>query len=353
MQLTLAPGFKSPDPNKFDREMYRKYIEDKLPQEQPQMFGLHPNAEIGYLTNQGELLFSYIQQVSGGGSGGAGKSAADEAREKINNFLGQLPPDFVMIEITMRVKEKTPYVIVCLQECERMNKLLQCVRTSLVELEMGMNGQLNMTDAMENLQNCLAMNKVSDGWTKYAYFSKKSLIEWFNDLLARVNQLKEWSEELITPKSLWICGLFNPMSFLTAIMQVTARAGGLPLDDMKLKTDVKNIKDHADIPAAAEEGAFVHGFFLEGAGWEMGRAGEQGYLTEMVLKELHPELPVMHVTAIRTKDVVTAGFYACPVYVTSMRGPTIVFTANLKMESDDFDANKWILAGVALLMAPE
>jgi len=48
--LTLAPGFKSPDPLKFDREAYRKYIEEKLPAEQPQMFGLHPNAEIGYLT---------------------------------------------------------------------------------------------------------------------------------------------------------------------------------------------------------------------------------------------------------------------------------------------------------------
>lgn len=51
MQLTLAPGFKSPDANKFDRDMYRKYVEEKLPTEQPQMFGLHPNAEIGYLTN--------------------------------------------------------------------------------------------------------------------------------------------------------------------------------------------------------------------------------------------------------------------------------------------------------------
>jgi len=114
----------------------------------------------------------------------------------------------------------------------------------------------------------------------------------------RVGQLKDWSEELITPKSLWVCGLFNPMSFLTAIKQVTARAGGLPLDDMHLKTEVKNIKDHADIAAPAEIGAYVHGFFLEGAGWEMGRSGEEGYLTEMILKELHPELPVMHVTAI-------------------------------------------------------
>ncbi len=63
MQLTLAPGFKSPDPVKFDREAYRKYIEEKLPPEQPQMFGLHPNAEIGYLTNQSETLFSTILSV--------------------------------------------------------------------------------------------------------------------------------------------------------------------------------------------------------------------------------------------------------------------------------------------------
>jgi dynein heavy chain len=60
MQLTLAPGFKSPDPLKFDREAYRKYIEEKLPPEQPLMFGLHPNAEIGYLTTTGETLFTTI-----------------------------------------------------------------------------------------------------------------------------------------------------------------------------------------------------------------------------------------------------------------------------------------------------
>ena len=34
-QLTSAPGFKSPDPNKFDREAYRRYIEEKLPPEIP------------------------------------------------------------------------------------------------------------------------------------------------------------------------------------------------------------------------------------------------------------------------------------------------------------------------------
>jgi dynein heavy chain len=92
------------------------------------------------------------------------------------------------------------------------------------------------------------------------------------------------------------------MSFLTAIMQVTARAHLLPLDDMCLRTDVLNTKDVDEMPGMPESGAYCHGFFLEGAGWEYGRGGEQGYLTDMVLKELHPELPVMHVTAIRLHE---------------------------------------------------
>lgn len=61
----------------------------------------------------------------------------------------------------------------------------------------------------------------------------------------------------------------------------------------------------------------------------------------------------MHVTAVRRQNQITVGMYECPVYVTTMRGPTYVFTAGLKMESDDSDPNKWILAGCALLMAPE
>lgn len=139
------------------------------------------------------------------------------------------------------------------------------------------------------------------------------------------------------------------MSFLTAIMQVTARRDGLPLDDMNLRTDVTNIKDPAEILENAENGAYIHGYFLEGAGWEMGRGGDQGYLTDMQLKDLHPEVPVMHVTSVQTKDVIKDGVYQCPVYVTGARGATYVFTAGLKMESEDTDANQWILGGVALL----
>lgn len=55
------------------------------------MFGLHPNAEINYLTNIGEDLFSTILSCTGGsgGGGGSGKDAA--VKEMIERFLEILP----------------------------------------------------------------------------------------------------------------------------------------------------------------------------------------------------------------------------------------------------------------------
>jgi len=67
-----------------------------------------------------------------------------------------------------------------------MNTLLSTIRISLNELDSGLKGQLNITDAMEGLSNALSFNRVHESWEKYAYFSKKNLVEWFADLLMRV-----------------------------------------------------------------------------------------------------------------------------------------------------------------------
>jgi dynein heavy chain len=77
------------------------------------MFGLHPNAEIGYLTNLGEKLAFTILSCSGG-SGGGGSGKDDVANEKIDNFLSRLPEQFSMFDLQTRAKDRTPYVVVCL-----------------------------------------------------------------------------------------------------------------------------------------------------------------------------------------------------------------------------------------------
>lgn len=71
------------------------------------------------------------------------------------------------------------------------------------------------------------------------------------------------------------------------------------------------------------------------------------------MKELHPKMPVINVISVKTQDLKVVGQYQCPVYVTSMRGPTYVFLSNMSMESEDSDPNKWILSGTCLLMSDD
>ena len=64
----LLPGlFFSPNPTENDFSGYTKCIEENLPKEAPVLFGLHPNAEIGYLSNTTSMLFASIIALRGGG----------------------------------------------------------------------------------------------------------------------------------------------------------------------------------------------------------------------------------------------------------------------------------------------
>jgi dynein heavy chain len=198
------------------------------------MFGLHPNAEINYLTSMCDSVFNTIMNISGKVGGGGG-SIDNQQYNILMDYKNRLPVEFNLNEINSRIKDKNPNVVVCLQECERMNILLGEIKSTLEDLRLGITGALNMSDAMELLSSCLTLNKVPSSWELVAYFSKKLLANWFTDLLERVKQLQEWSaKEIVTPKSLCISYLFNPMSFLTAVMQNTARLDGYPLDNMAL-----------------------------------------------------------------------------------------------------------------------
>jgi dynein heavy chain len=45
---------------------------------------------------------------------------------------------------------------------------------------------------MESLARFINLNLIPAGWDKYAYFSKKSLLDWFIDMKERVTQLVGW-----------------------------------------------------------------------------------------------------------------------------------------------------------------
>ncbi|CAF1004056.1 unnamed protein product, partial [Didymodactylos carnosus] len=346
-ELYLAPGF--PIPPSTDYKGYHQYIDEFLPPESPYLYGLHPNAEIDFLTITSENLFKTVleMQPRDAGALAAGEGQAMTREEKIkvklDEILDRLPDEFPVRELYAKAEEKTPYTVVALQECERMNLLTREMRRSLKELNLGLKGELTITADMEQLQDALFLEHVPAAWTKLAYPSMFGLSLWYSDLLLRIKELELWTGDFQLPAAVWLGGLFNPQSFLTAIMQTTARKNEWPLDKMCLSVDVTK-KTREELGGAPREGAYVHGLYMEGARWDT----QTGQLSEARLKELTPMMPVVFVKAIPVDRRETKNIYECPVYKTKQRGPTFVWTFNLRTKEK---AAKWVLGGVCLLLA--
>ena len=296
-ELLLAPGFNTP-PN-TDFVGYHNYINLHLPTESPYLYGLHPNAEIGFLTATSEKLFKTVFELQPRESGGAasgGISREEKVKTIVDDILDKIPEQFNMHDIMQRVEERTPYVIVAFQECERMNTLMKEMKRSLRELDLGLKGELTISSDMEALSNSLFLDQIPPAWTKLAYASMNGLSAWYADLLIRIKELETWTSDFNLPNSVWLSGFFNPQSFLTAVMQSTARKNELPLDKMCLVCEVtKKCKEEMTQPP--KEGACVHGLYMEGARWDI----NTNAIGESFLKDLYPLMPVMCIKAV-TQD---------------------------------------------------
>ncbi|XP_032944295.1 dynein axonemal heavy chain 11 isoform X2 [Rhinolophus ferrumequinum] len=342
-ELMLAPGFAAP-PN-LDYPGYHQYIEEMLPPESPTLYGLHPNAEIEFLTVTSNILFRTLLEMQPRNalvSDELGQSTEDKVKNVLDDILEKLPEEFNMAEIMQKNTNRNPYVLVCFQECERMNILLQEIRVSLQQLDLGLKGELTLSPDVEAQQSALSYDTVPDTWSKLAYPSTYGLAQWFNDLLLRCRELDTWTHDLALPAVVWLSGFFNPQSFLTAIMQTMARKNEWPLDKMCLTVDVTK-KTKEDYGHPPREGAYLHGLLMEGARWDI----QSGTIVEARLKELTSAMPVIFAKAVPMDRQDTKHTYECPVYKTKRRGPNYVWTFRLKSKEK---TAKWVLAGVALLL---
>ncbi|CAG7784872.1 unnamed protein product [Allacma fusca] len=342
-EIEYAPGF--PAPPSTDFLGYHSYVDQMLPSESPHLYGLHPNAEIGFLTTTSDTLFKTIfelQPRDSGAAGGQSSTKEEKMKQILDDMMDKLPDPFNMQEIQGRAEEKTPYVIVALQECERMNVLTIVMRRTLKDLDLGLKGELTITSEMEDLGNALFMDQVPPVWINRAYPSTLGLGSWYADLLLRARELEAWSNDFLLPPSVWLAGFFNPQSFLTAIMQSTARRQELPLDKMCLQCDVTK-KTKEETTAAPKDGACIHGLFMEGARWDV----LSGSIADSRSKEMYPLMPVVLLKAITQDKQDTRNTYECPLYKTPSRGATYVWTFNLRTKEKQ---GKWVLGGVAILL---
>ncbi|KFO26066.1 Dynein heavy chain 11, axonemal [Fukomys damarensis] len=342
-ELMLAPGFAAPP--YLDYSGYHQYIEEMLPPESPTLYGLHPNAEIEFLTVTSNTLFRTLLEMqprNALGSDELGLSTEDKVKNVLDDILEKLPEEFNIAEIMQKTSNRSPYVLVCFQECERMNILIREIRTSLEQLELGLKGELTLSPDVEAQQTALSYDRVPHTWSKLASPSTYGLAQWFNDLLLRCRELDTWTQDLVLPAVVWLPGFFNPQSFLTAIMQSMARKNEWPLDRTCLTVDVTK-KAKEDYSHPPREGAYLHGLSMEGARWDI----QSGTIVEARLKELTSTMPVIFAKAIPMDRQETKHTYECPVYKNKTRGSTYIWTFRLKSKEK---TAKWVLAGVALLL---
>ena len=139
-------------------------------------------------------------------------------------------------------------------------------------------------------------------------------------------------------------GFFNPQGFVTAMRQEVTRAHkGWALDSVVVHNEMTRLSVE-DITSSPDEGVYVYGLFLEGAGWDK----RNGRLTEPTPKVLFIGVPVVHIFAVNLKGfAVDPRVYICPVYKKPRR-TDLTYITSLSLRSTQHP-DHWILRGVALL----
>ncbi|KAA0703060.1 Dynein beta chain, ciliary [Triplophysa tibetana] len=343
-ELFLCPGF--PAPPDLDFAGYHSYVDGRLPVESPGLYGIHPNAEIELMTATSDDLFRTLLELQPRDSttgDGTTQCIEEKVKSVLDDMLEKLPEEYNLADLMCKTADRNPYIIVCLQECQRMNLLLAEILRSLKELDLGLKGELSLSADMEMLQTVLLYDCVPESWSRLAYPSTKTLGPWFSDVLTQCRELDTWTQDFVFPAVVWISGLFSPQSFFTAIMQSIAQKNKWPLDRMTLSVDVTK-KGKDDYGHPPREGAYIHGLYIEGAGWD----STSGVLSDAVLMDLTPAMPVLYIRAVPTVQQELKNIYECPVYRTKRRGLTYIWSFRLKTRHPPA---KWILAGVALLLS--
>ncbi|XP_066151500.1 dynein axonemal heavy chain 6 [Euwallacea fornicatus] len=356
-------------------QLYRDFINTFPIIEEPDIFGIHENANITYQIKETHRMINTITECQPRAEGDEENISSDQivydmAERIINVVLTKVATENANIYLFKKDdKGRLPSLTTMLtQEIDRYNELLKLIHDSIDQLKKVIKGLVVMPEALEDVYKAFMKNQVPNMWSAKAYNSLKTLASWVLDLTLRLDFIAIWVQSG-HPTSYWISGFYYPQSFLAATLQTHARKYNLPIDELKFDFVVKNvnlnqenIKLVHDVEGkevyklyeplkSPEDGVFVHGLFLDAGKWDM----KTMKLINPKLGEMNPPFPVVHIIPV-TKLPEEDHRYVCPLYKTSIRadilstaGHSTNFVIAVLLPSAE-TKDYWILKGTALLM---
>ncbi|TDG53310.1 hypothetical protein AWZ03_000125 [Drosophila navojoa] len=339
---------------------------------QPEVYGLHENADInrnvketnalisGVLLTQTDLMASVKASSAGG-------AKEDPAIAICKELLSRLPDEFDLDEVSKAypVIYTNSMNTVLRQELIRFNRLLSYIRKSLVNVGKAVVGQIAMIPELERTHASMIIGKLPADWLKKSYPSLKPLGSYVSDFLARLAFFQDWIDNG-EPNVYWISGFYFTQSFITGVLQNYSRKNRFQIDMIFIEFAVT--KFESQTTQVASVGAYIRGIFIEGARWNR----KTKEVDESFSKILFDTLPVIYLRPVlrMPEDIPRSsggeeprpktgsdGFpiYNCPVYKTSERrgilsttGHSTNFVMYLQLRCSQTEMH-WINRGTACL----
>ncbi|CAK86503.1 unnamed protein product (macronuclear) [Paramecium tetraurelia] len=347
----IVEGFSFNDVYKVPSEMplkgYIEYIATFPIADPPQLFGLHPNAEIYSAILDTENLSSTILQLLPRTLGDQSIHPDKLVQKKGRSILNELPAQFniSLVESKYPLLQDNSMHTLIQQEVNKYNKLISQIFNSLEQLMQALEGYINMTDQLNDIYNSIFDNKIPSDWSKLSYLTTKPLGSWFSDLLKRIQFLDSWINNG-EPTIFWLGSFFFIQGFLTAVLQNYSRKSKIPIDQLKFDFEfMKQIPNQG-----SQHGIFIEGLSIDGAQFDL----EEQTLLEPDLNILFFKCPI--IKFIPTNQPKKYNHYSCPLYNTSQRkgvltsnGLSINFICNIKIPIKN-EKKHWSKRGVALII---
>lgn len=262
------------------------------------MFGLNPNVEYVERHDECKVFGDYLLSLDPKNIFNKGKSDelyhnqafALKIKEKFSAILATLPG-----EVNLKDAEKKFPILfedsmntILRQELQHYDAVFRKINSSLQEGMLMMDGKIEITKSLQKLCEDVLNNRIPDHWGIGCEKATKSLSVWLADLINRLKLVEIWARQ--GPPSVFLLSAFwNIKAFLTAVKLNYSRRKVVQSHKIGFEIEYIN-KDPKDIKSPPDLGAYIHGLFLENAGWSR----EENKLIEAKISERYTMMPIVN-----------------------------------------------------------